>query len=238
MSEMRVATTIGRTSRLAAAIVAALGAAQAVHAQDNAAAQQNAAAQENVGDEILVTGSRLRTSGIDMPNPVTVVTKDEISVVAPTNLIEGLSELPQFYLSSTTQTPSPFFTSDGAGCLNLRGLNCKRTLQLLDGRRVVQSTIFGGPDINLFPSNVIRTVESVTGGATAAYGTDAVSGVVNFILDTNFEGFRANLSGGANDQRDGNHYETSFAAGFALGENDKTHLLISLEKAEQDPIWG
>ena len=72
---------------------------------------------------------------------------------------------------------NPGQTSDGAGSLNLRGLNSKRTLQLLDGRRVVQSTIFGGPDINLFPSNVVRTVETVTGGATAAYGTDAVAGV-------------------------------------------------------------
>ena len=101
MSEMRVAA-IGRTSRLAAAIMAALGVTQAVvQAQENAA-------EESVGDEIVVTGSRLRTSGIDMPNPVTVVTKDELSVIAPTNLIEGLSELPQFYLSSTTQNPSAF----------------------------------------------------------------------------------------------------------------------------------
>jgi iron complex outermembrane recepter protein len=205
--------------------MAALGAVQtAVHAQ------------EDVGDEILVTGSRLRTSGMDMPNPVTVVTQDEISIIAPTNLIEGLAELPQFYLSSTTQNPSAFFTSDGAGSLNLRGLNSKRTLQLLDGRRVVQSTIFGGPDINLFPSSVIRSIETVTGGATAAYGTDAVAGAVNFILDTDFEGFRANVSGGANDNGDGDHYEASFAAGFAFGEN--THLLVSLEKNEQDPIWG
>jgi outer membrane receptor protein involved in Fe transport len=228
MREIRVATAIGRTSRLAAAVMVALGTAQtAVHSQENVAAAD---------EEIVVTGSRLRTSGMEMPNPVTVVTQDEIAVIAPTNLIEGLAELPQFYLSSTTQNPSAFFTSDGAGSLNLRGLNSKRTLQLLDGRRVVQSTIFGGPDINLFPSNVIRTIETVTGGATAAYGTDAVAGVVNFILDTDFEGFRANLSGGANDKGDGDHYEGSFAAGFALGE--RTHLLVSLEKAEQDPIWG
>ena len=215
------------------ALALAIAAAQTVaHAQDNVIP-----AQESVGDEIVVTGSRLRTNGMDMPNPVSVVTQDEISIIAPTNLIEGLAELPQFNLSSTTQNPSPFFTSDGAGSLNLRGLNSKRTLQLLDGRRVVQSTIFGGPDINLFPSNVIRSIETVTGGATAAYGTDAVAGAVNFILDTDFEGFRANLGLGANDQDDGEHYEASFAAGFALGENDKTHLLVSLEKNDQDPIW-
>jgi iron complex outermembrane receptor protein len=227
MKEIKVATTAGRTSRLAAAIVAALGAAQtAVQAQEVAAE----------AEEIVVTGSRLRTSGMDMPNPVTVVTQAEINVIAPTNMIEGLAELPQFYQSSTTQNPGAFFTSDGAGSLNLRGLNSKRTLQLLDGRRVVQSTIFGGPDINLFPSSVVRSIETVTGGATAAYGTDAVAGVVNFILDTDFEGFRANVSGGANEEGDGDHYEAAFSAGFALGE--KTHLLVSLEKNEQDPIWG
>ncbi len=85
---------------------------------------------------------------------------------------------------------------------------------------------------------MIRTVETVTGGATAAYGTDAVAGVVNFILDTDFEGFRANISGGENDAGDNAHYETSFGAGFALGAEDRTHLLISLEKSAQDPIWG
>jgi iron complex outermembrane receptor protein len=227
MREIRVAATLGRTSRLAAAIVAALGAAQtAVHAQEVA----------SDAEEIVVTGSRLRTSGMDMPNPVTVVTQAEISVIAPTNMIEGLAELPQFYMSNTTQNTGGFFTTEGAGSLNLRGLNSKRTLQLLDGRRVVQSTIFGGPDINLFPAGVIRSIETVTGGATAAYGTDAVAGVVNFMLDTDFEGFRANLSGGANEEGDGDHYEASFSAGFALGE--RTHLLVSVEKNEQDPIWG
>jgi outer membrane receptor protein involved in Fe transport len=228
MSEKRAATGLGRKSRLATAIMAALGGAQtAVYAQDPPA---------DTGDEITVTGSRLRTSGMEMPNPVTVVTQDEIAVLAPTNLIEGLAELPQFYMSNTTQNPGGYFTTEGAGSLNLRGLQSKRTLQLLDGRRVVQSTIFGGPDINLFPANVIRSIETVTGGATAAYGTDAVAGVVNFILDTDFEGFRANVSTGANDNGDGEHYEASFAAGFALGES--THLLVSLEKNEQDPIWA
>src|SRR5690606_13744085 len=123
-----------------------------------------------------------------------------------------------------------------AGSLNLRGLNSKRTLQLLDGRRVVQSTIFGGADINLFPENVIRTVETVTGGATAAYGTDAVAGVVNFMLDTDYEGFRGRIQGGENKEGHNRNYEASFGAGFKLGE--ATHVLFSAETAEQDPIWG
>jgi iron complex outermembrane receptor protein len=224
-----VVTARNRKSLLAAAIIGALGAPQAsVYAQQ----QEPAPAL----DEIVVTGSRLRTTGLDMPNPVTVVTTSEISILAPTNLVEGMAELPQFYGSNTTQSPGNFFTTEGAGSLNLRGLQSKRTLQLLNGRRVVQSTIFGGPDINLFPENVISSVETVTGGASAAYGTDAVAGAVNFILDTDFEGFRANVSGGENDHGDGDHYEVSFGAGFAIGDN--THLLVSLERSEQDTIGG
>jgi outer membrane receptor protein involved in Fe transport len=229
MTQQRVrAMGPNRRSRLAAAIIVALGAPPALlHAQEGPPQ-----------DEIIVTGSRLRTSGMDMPSPVTVVTREEVSIIAPTNLVEGLAELPQFYGSNTTQNPGNFFVTEGAGSLNLRGLQSKRTLQLLNGRRVVQSTIFGGPDINLFPETVISSVETVTGGASAAYGTDAVAGAVNFILDTDFEGFRANVSGGENDKGHGEHYEVSFGAGFALGANDNTHLLVSLERSEQDPIGG
>ena len=188
-------------------------------------------------EEIIVTGSRItNTSGMETPVPVTVVTPAELSVLAPTNLIEGLSELPQFYSSATTQNPSAFFTSTGAGSLDLRGLQSKRTLQLLDGRRVVPSTIFGGPDINLFPENVVRSVETVTGGASAAYGTDAVAGVVNFVLDKQLKGIKANVQYGANSKGDNSTYKVSAGGGFDAGQ--KTHILFNVEKERQDPIWG
>ena len=201
-------------------------------------AQSQAQVQTDESDleEVLITGSRIRTTGMEMPNPITVVTRDEIDILSPTTMIEGLAELPQFFGSNTTQNTGGFFTSAGAGSLNLRGLNSKRTLQLLNGRRVVPSTIFGGPDINLFPENVIRTVETVTGGATAAYGTDAVAGVVNFMLDTSYTGFRGRVQGGENKEGHNQNYEFSFGGGFALGE--RTHVLLNAEKAEQDPVWG
>lgn len=217
-----------RRSRLPVAILLALGGAQeVVYAQNLEGGQV---------DEVVVTGSRIRTSGMDTPNPVTVVTRDEIDILAPTTMIEGLSELPQFYGSNTTQNPGGFFTTPGAGTLNLRGLQGKRTLQLLHGRRIVSSTIFGGPDINLFPENVISTVETVTGGATAAYGTDAVAGAVNFILDTNYEGFRGSVQTGQTEKGDNETFEISFGAGFRVGEN--TRVLLSAESSEQDPVWG
>lgn len=192
---------------------------------------------EPVLEEITVTGSRIRTTnGLDTPSPVTVVTTEEVELLSPISMVDGLAALPQFFNSSTTQTPSPFFTSVGAGSLNLRGLDSKRTLQLLNGRRVVQSTIFGGPDINLFPENVIKSVETVTGGASAAYGTDAVAGVVNFILDTDYEGFKASYQTGQNSKGDNKNFEYSLGGGFAIG--DRTHVLLNYEKAEQDPISG
>lgn len=189
-----------------------------------------------VADEIIITGSRIRLDGMETPNPVTIVTPEQLELTAPTTLIEGLAELPQFYGSNTTTNTGGFFTTPGAGTLNLRGLQGKRTLTLLSGRRVVSSTIYGGPDINLFPENLVRTVETITSGATAAYGTDAVAGVVNIVLDTNFEGLRGDVQMGQNSRGDNQNTEASLAGGFALGE--KTHLLVSGETFDQDPIWS
>jgi outer membrane receptor protein involved in Fe transport len=187
-------------------------------------------------EEITVTGSRLRTTGMDTPTPVNVVVLDEIEVSSPTTVVEGLAELPQFFGSNTTQNTGGFFNTSGAGSLNLRGLQSKRTLQLLDGRRVVPSTIFGGPDVNLFPETLLRSVETVTGGASAAYGTDAVAGVVNFILNTEYEGIKGNVQWGETRRGHNENKEYQIAGGFAV--TDRTHVLFSAEKGEQDPIYG
>jgi outer membrane receptor protein involved in Fe transport len=173
---------------------------------------------------------------METPAPITVVVPDEINLISPTTMIEGLAELPQFYGSFTTQNTGGFFTSQGAGSLNLRGLQSKRTLQLLDGRRVVPSTIFGGPDINLFPELLVRTVETVTGGASAAYGTDAVAGVVNFLLDTEYKGVKGHVQMGKTEKGHNKNHEFEIAGGFALTEN--TRMLFSAEKSIQAPIYG
>src|SRR5690606_36221576 len=108
MSSRYAATGIGlcRRSRLPLAIVLALGGAESINAQDEPGAAL---------EEVVVTGSRIRTSGMDMPNPVTVVTREEMDILAPTTMIEALAELPQFYGSNTTQNPGGFFTTTGAG---------------------------------------------------------------------------------------------------------------------------
>ena len=212
--------------RLAAVALIVASAQGALHAQST----------QGPTEEIVITGSRIRLNGMETANPVTVVTPEQLQITSPTTIAEGLAALPQFYNSATTENTGNFFTSPGAGSLNLRGLGTKRTLQLLDGRRVVSSTIYGGPDLNLLPQMLIRTVETETGGATATYGTDAVGGVVNLLLDTKFTGIKGNVQTGANAHGDNQSWKASIAAGFQLGE--KTHLLVSGEKFDEDPIWS
>src|SRR5688572_6865622 len=185
--------------------------------------------------EIQITSPRIQQLGMTTPTPVTAVTVAEISALAPGTMAEAMATLPQFFGSTTTAATGGFFTSPGAGNLNLRGLGTNRTLVLLDGRRVVSSSRFGGTDINIFPESMPKTVESVTGGASAAYGTDAITGVVNFILDTDFTGFRGHAQGGMTDREDNDNYEVGFSAGFDLGE--RGHLLLSAEKYHQDSVF-
>ena len=136
---------------------------------------------------IVVTGSRVRTDGMQAPVPLTVVSADEVEALSPGALISGVSQLPQFY-GNQTPNSGAFFTRAGYGSLNMRGLGVNRTLTLLNGRRMPSTSAFGGVDINLFPEAMLSSVETTTGGASAAYGSDAVAGVVNFILDTDFTG--------------------------------------------------
>src|SRR5262245_58028143 len=108
------------------ALALAIAAAQGAYAQST-----DPAAPE----EIIITGSRIRLDGMETSNPVTVVTPQQLQLTSPTTLIEGMAELPQFYQSNTTTNTGGFFTTPGAGTLNLRGLQGKRTLTLLSGRR-------------------------------------------------------------------------------------------------------
>src|SRR5690606_35978924 len=114
-----------------------------------------------------------------------------IQAAAPANMADFVNELPSVVGSSTPATTNRAQSNGGAGInsVNLRSLGSTRTLVLLDGRRSVGSMSNGTVDINTFPQALIKNVEIVTGGASSAYGSDAVSGVLNFILDKEYTGF-------------------------------------------------
>ena len=206
-------------SSLAAAI--SLVTVQAVHAQQ-------------VVEEIAVTGSRLSRSGMVSPTPVTMMSANELGNMAPGQLIEALDQLPQFLNNASPNTANSKADSAGASNLNMRGLGSKRTLVLLDGRRVVPSNRLGAVDINLFPEALLQRVETVTGGASATYGTDAVAGVVNFILDTRFTGFEVKVQAGQTDHNDYDNHEISLAGGLPIG--DRFHLTVAADRFESDRL--
>jgi outer membrane receptor protein involved in Fe transport len=225
-----------RTVVLSTASLFCLAAAAPAFAQDDGNQGSPPAAEDSNddGQTITVTGSRLRTNGMQAPVPVTVLPAEELQSMAPGNLIEGLAELPQFYNSQTPASPQGWFTRGGYGNLDMRGLGINRTLTLLNGRRIVSNSAFGGVDINVFPEAMIASVETVTGGASAAYGTDAVAGVTNFILDTKFTGVRAEGQWGETTRGDSKNWEGSISAGIKLG--DRGHLLVSGEIFSQDGV--
>ena len=196
-------------------------------------AVQPAIAQEQV-EELTVTGTRLITSGVNTPTPVTAVTAADLQTMAPTTLIESLSQLPVFSNNLTSQQAVGGSVAPGGSNLNLRGLEARRTLVLLDGHRLGPSNKFGTVDVSVIPEMFVSSVEAVTGGASAAYGADAVAGVVNFRLDRNFTGTKYQFQGGATTHSDGGNYKAGVAYGTDIGESG--HLIASLEYWKKNGI--
>lgn len=192
-----------------------------------------AIAQDEEIEQITVTGSRIRTtSGFETSTPVTTMSLPELHDFAPGNTIsEQLDALPQFFNTSSPQRgDSPIF-SGGASALNLRSLGSNRTLVLLDGRRVVPTDKRGLVNVDLLPTGLMRSVDVVTGGASAAYGADAVSGVVNFVLDREFEGLKTNIGGGALEGGEGRQWEFDVAGGRSFFD-DRLHVIGSASSRE------
>ncbi|UVO55678.1 TonB-dependent receptor domain-containing protein [Sphingomonas sp. SUN039] len=187
--------------------------------------------------EIIVTGTRVKRDGYDAPTPLTVVGEEAIRKAAPTNIADFVNQLPQLVGSTTPRTTAGTTSQSVAGLnlLSLRGLGSNRTLVLLDGQRIAPSTQDGSVDVNNVPSALLSRVDVVTGGASAAYGSDAVAGVVNFIIDGKFEGLKANLMAGITDRGDNKNYQLSaaFGASFADGRG---HILVSGEHQHEDGI--
>lgn len=198
---------------------------------------ESASAQEAATpEEIMVTGSRLRRDGMSTPTPVTAVSTDEMRLMAPTLLMDSLTQMPQFRDNAQSHTGNIFTSGGGSNSVNLRGIGANRTLTLLDGRRVVSSQQAGTIDIAMFPTALVERVEVVTGGASAAYGSDAISGVTNFILNTDFEGVSGNLQSGQTARRDHEHRQAEFAFGMPIGE--RGHFVASADWYEADGVNG
>ncbi len=188
-------------------------------------------------DKVVITGSRV-ASGADAPTPVTAVSTEAINAVELPNIADALIQLPALRSSGSA-------SKGGAGAtlgssLNLRSIGSFRTLVLVDGKRFVTSAPFSAGqsiavNVDAIPQGLIRQVDTVTGGASAAYGSDAVAGVVNFILDKDFEGLKAEVTYGQTQRRDGVRYggELDFGGSF---DDGRGHVLASMEYNRDEGI--
>ena len=232
----------GRLSRahissIALAIGLLAGASGTAWAQDDGSASGSGdKAKDN--QSIVVTGSRVAKSTFDTTSPVTVLNSDDIQKLNLVDVGEIVAQLP---------SNSNFFAANnvglgnfnvGAQLVNLRGLNPffgTRTLTLIDTRRVVPTTTGGGVDVTLIPSMLVARTETVTGGASAIYGSDAVAGVVNVILDTKFTGLKGQADFSQTTHGDGNVYHGSMAWGTGFAE-DRGHIVLGAEYQKTDAI--
>jgi iron complex outermembrane recepter protein len=198
---------------------------------------------ETTGTEsIVVTGTRIVRDGYQAPTPLTVLSETEIESGSPTNNIaDFVNTLPSLAGSTRPANSRLNISSGQAGinALNLRNLDNNiggtRTLVLVNGRRSVASAITGVVDVNTIPQALISRVEVVTGGASAAYGSDAVAGVVNFILNNKYEGLKLEADSGITTHGDGFNYSFSAAGGMSFA-GGRGHILLSGEVAHRDGI--
>jgi outer membrane receptor protein involved in Fe transport len=165
---------------------------------------------------VIVTGSRVISDAANSPTPLTVVSTAQLLSTTPSNLSDALNKLPVFQGSSTQRNAGGASSNAGGDFLNLRNFGQQRTLVLVDGMRVPASNANGSVDISTLPQMLMARVDIVTGGASAVYGSDAITGVVNFILDKNFDGVKYNANAGLSGHGDGAAYQAGVAAGTNL----------------------
>jgi outer membrane receptor protein involved in Fe transport len=200
-----------------------------------------AAQQSGATETVVVTGSRIQQTEFDLPNPVQMVDSQAIANVGTTNLTTYLTKLPSLMSSlgnfdtSGYNTPASNAGSSLAGLnlLDLRGLGYVRTLVLVDGKRhVSESTGDAAVDVNTIPISLVERVDVDTGGVSAIYGADGVSGVVNFIMKRNLEGLHIKAQGGVSQDGGGNTLLTSIAYGMNT-DDGKGNVSAAFEFSEQ-----
>src|SRR6188768_4398106 len=193
---------IRHVSLIALAVSAALGSGAAW--SQEAGPKQNPASDS--GEElgvITVTGSRTITEVVKSPTPITSVDIAELAATTPSDTADALNKLPNIMGGRTPRTQGNGSTNNGGNVLALRNFGAARTLVLLDGHRVAPSNQDGTVNIDVLPQMLMKQVDIVTGGASAVYGSDAVAGVVNFVLDTDFKGLAVKADAGISKYGDG-----------------------------------
>jgi len=188
-------------------------------------------------EAVVVTGSRVISDVTRSPSPVTAISKDQMQATSPNDLASALNKLPVFQGSSGPRATTNASTNSAGNTLNLRAFGANRTLILLEGHRVAPTNPDGSVNIDTLPQMLISHVDVVTGGASAVYGSDAVTGVVNFVLDKQFNGLKVEASSGISTYSDAASYQLGIAAGTNLF-GGRGHVEGSARFFNQDGVFN
>ncbi|MDY6949852.1 MAG: TonB-dependent receptor plug domain-containing protein [Pseudomonadota bacterium] len=201
------------------------------------AADTGSQADQGGLQEIVVTGSRITSSGYSQPTPTSMISAEDIALDAAPNVFDTIAELPVLQGSTGRRTfvNSTSSGATGLSSFSLRNLGTIRTLTLLDGQRVTPANVNGVVDVSQFPQLLVKRVDVVTGGASASYGSDAIGGVVNFITDKEFVGLKTNVEAGRTTYGDDESVTAQAAWGSAFLD-DRLHVQVSGEYGKQDGV--
>jgi iron complex outermembrane receptor protein len=186
-------------------------------------------------ESVTVTGSRVISDAANSPTPLTIVSTADLAATTPTSIPDGLAKLPIFQGSGMVGRPGDGSHNFSSSTLNLRNFGAQRTLVLLDGHRATPSNDDGTVDVDTLPQALISRVDIVTGGASAVYGSDAVTGVVNFVLNKRFNGVKADINTGISNYADAMSYNVNLAGGTDLF-GGRGHFETALEYRHRDPV--
>ena len=204
---------------------------------------QDTKTQGNGVEEVVVTASRVDRQGFVAPTPTSVLGQAEMQARPPQAIMNLINEIPAFR-PSNSQNSRAAYDSSGLLSPDLRGLGSRRTLVLVDRNRFVPAASNGTLDLNLIPTNMIERAEVVTGGASAAWGSDAVAGIVNLSTKKHFEGVEGQVSWGQTQIGDNAQWQGNLTVGGKFN-GDKGHVVMGLEYGHADGIkdiysrdWG
>ena len=198
------------------------------------AAEGDAPADDKL-EEVVVTGSLISDPNRVSPSPIVITTMEDLKQSGTVTLEASLNQLPQFAPAGSAGNGGQ--GTGGHATVNLHALGANRNLVLLDGRRLPLADIFGTVDINLVPESILSSVQTITGGASAVYGSDAMSGVVNFISLRHFEGLSFDAQYGNTERGDLGRSKASVAMGTSFAEG-RGHALLSLGYSHRQGLTG
>jgi outer membrane receptor protein involved in Fe transport len=219
-----------KASLLAGTIMAGAMFAAPAYAQTETAEVSESTTE--VADAIVVTGSRIADSNLQLANPVVSISAEEFSLQAPASVEQVLRDLPGSAPGVGAQVNNG---NGGVATFNLRGLGSNRNLVLLNNRRVVPSTLGSVVDLNVIPIALIERAEVLTGGAVTTYGADAIAGVVNFSTKQDFEGVNITMVNGITERGDGRQFRIDGVIGGNFGDG-RGNVVVGLGYTKTEPV--